>query len=184
MPNWTANAARLTPTDDASRNLIAAIAAEAKGEGNIFQLIKPCPQALRDTVAGFGPGLEGPQEVNRARYGYANWYEWCVDHWGTKWDARNIDALELNNGALVLHFDSAWSPPIGIYAELHVRGVLVTAAYAECGIGFVGIWQDGNDQEDRMPCDWIDNEGEPRPHAIAEFFHARGVDVYPAHMGG
>ena len=184
MPNWTANAARLTPTDDASRNLIAAIAAEAKGEGNIFQLIKPCPQALRDTVAGFGPGLEGQHAVNIARYGFSDWYAWQIEHWGTKWDACNIDAELSADGSLVLYFDTAWSPPVGIYAELHARGVSVSASYAECGVGFLGAWVDGDDREGRFPDDWIDDDGEENTDAVAARLQDLGADLIPAHMGG
>lgn len=184
MPNWTANAARLTPTDEASRNLIAAIAAEAKGDGNIFQLVKPCPQALVDTVAGFGPGLEGQHAINIARYGFSDWYAWRIEHWGTKWDACNIDAELAADGSLVLYFDTAWSPPVGVYVELHARGVSVRASYAEAGVGFLGAWIDGQDHEGRFPDGWIDEDGEENLEAVAAHLQSLGADLVPAHLGG
>ena len=47
--------------------------------------------------------------------GYSNWYEWCVDHWGTKWDVSDdstrIEDENLDNGHLTVTFDTAWSAP-------------------------------------------------------------------------
>lgn len=54
---------------------------------------------------------------NFAKYGYVDWYDWCVDNWGTKWNACNT----IIHGNEVW-FDTAWSPAIPIVkklAELH-----------------------------------------------------------------
>ena len=42
-------------------------------------------------------------------------------------------------------FDSAWSPPIGIYEALVADGFTVDAMYYEPGMGFCGRWVDGSD---------------------------------------
>ena len=48
--------------------------------------------------------------------GYANWYSWAIDHWGTKWGAYSF-AVEADE-PLTIRFDTAWSFPTPIFAKL------------------------------------------------------------------
>lgn len=50
---------------------------------------------------------------NLKRYGSTDWYNWHIEHWGTKWDASD-GYIESNS----IHFDTAWSTPMGILKEL------------------------------------------------------------------
>jgi hypothetical protein len=50
---------------------------------------------------------------NTLKYGAPSWYEWCVEHWGTKWNAREVGAIESG-----FTFITAWGPPWGIIGEL------------------------------------------------------------------
>lgn len=83
------------------------------------------------------------------------WYDWCINNWGTKWDVGadegtekeeryGLKATVVGNEASC-SFDSAWSPPIGLYKELVLRGFRVIASYFEPGMGYCGIWKDGDD---------------------------------------
>lgn len=45
------------------------------------------------------------------------WYTWNVNHWGTKWDASDV-ITEHTADALTYKFDTAWSPPDGVYVAL------------------------------------------------------------------
>jgi hypothetical protein len=79
------------------------------------------------------------------------WYNWCVNNWGTKWDigsdngeVRGLNPTIVDNEA-TMSFDSAWSPPIGLYEELDRLGFMVDATYFEPGMCFCGIWHDGDD---------------------------------------
>ena len=46
-----------------------------------------------------------------------NWYEWNLEHWGTKWNSCNTDASDLvDNG--VVSFQTAWCPPEPIMISL------------------------------------------------------------------
>lgn len=66
----------------------------------------------------------------RKHIGYEDWYNWCIDNWGTKWDACDIyDDLFDADG--FLEFSTAWSMPNNIYARM-----------AESGIQFRGSWAD------------------------------------------
>lgn len=40
-----------------------------------------------------------------------DWYVWCTEHWGTKWDCQaKLESDEL--GKLTYTFESAWAPPL------------------------------------------------------------------------
>ena len=52
-----------------------------------------------------------------------DWYSWCCDNWGTKWDAAEASVSELHRcssgySELSIYFDTAWSPPIPIVDKL------------------------------------------------------------------
>ena len=49
--------------------------------------------------------------------GYDNWYDWCCDEWGTKWNCGEID-FEDDGDHLMFNFDTAWCPPYGVYNKL------------------------------------------------------------------
>ena len=44
-------------------------------------------------------------------------------------------------------FDSAWSPPVGLYKRLEELGFTVDAMYWEPGMQFAGVWKDGINKE-------------------------------------
>jgi hypothetical protein len=126
---------------------VAALAA-----GTFLQEFIPCPLELTDTVAGsFGDTaeqkkLEEQTAANVAKHGYANWYDYCVNEWGTKWDI-NSDNVEIEDANTVTAgFDSAWSPPIAAYEKLMELGFEVEAFYYEPGMQFVGKWLNGVDE--------------------------------------
>lgn len=57
----------------------------------------------------------GKQAVdNILKYGAPTWYEWCIDNWGTKWNACN--EMEGDDNQIV--FDTAWTAPFPILCEL------------------------------------------------------------------
>jgi len=50
---------------------------------------------------------------NYEKYGEAEWYEWCVSNWGTKWDASRV----FNNETMII-FETAWSCPAKVLIEI------------------------------------------------------------------
>ena len=46
----------------------------------------------------------------KGEHGSAWWYDWCVEHWGTKWNAYDVEQ-GINNNTLVYHFTTAWAEP-------------------------------------------------------------------------
>ena len=72
---------------------------------------------------------------NYQKYGFADWYDWSVANWGTKWNACNSYGCdcEENPDATILYFDTAWSPAEPIVEELARRypNLNVEYVYAE-----------------------------------------------------
>jgi hypothetical protein len=73
--------------------------------------------------------------------------EWSWEHsvntWGTKWEVEGeLDTIE---DGVILTFDSAWSPPIGLYEKLYSLGYEVLARYYEPAMAFAGTYEDGSD---------------------------------------
>ena len=139
MPNWCMNNVDITAKTAEQMELLQRIVERNKDEQGVFDIIRPLPEALRDTVKGTGEEL---QEVFVD--GFNNWYDWQVAHWGTKWDV-DPDSQEFDGETLSLSFDSAWSPPIEIYEYLVEQGFAVSANYYEQGMSFAGEWVNGDD---------------------------------------
>jgi hypothetical protein len=122
MPNWCLN--KLTISHEDRSKVIEFVLAYKEG--------KACEHYL-------------PRPADK------DWYEWNIANWGTKWDigsdngeVRGLNPTIVDNEA-TMSFDSAWSPPIGLYEELDRLGFMVDATYFEPGMGYCGIWHDGDD---------------------------------------
>ena len=48
------------------------------------------------------------------------WYSWRLEKWDTKWDVPkdSIEITEINNGSIVIGFNTAWCAPYAIYKKL------------------------------------------------------------------
>jgi len=149
MPNWCSNSVTITHEDPAK---IAALA-EAMKQNRFLDHIIPVPAALKDTISG-GYGDKDQQEAlerqtadNIAKYGYGNWYDFCIARWGTKWDVDLAGTVDVSEDGLTIdaNFDSAWAPPTGVYEAMIEDGYDVVACYYEPGMCFVGKWDNGCD---------------------------------------
>ena len=148
MPNWCNNSVEIYHEDPA---MIERVRKAFNGEGLLQEFI-PVPEELKIVAGSVGDPDEQKKlveqtEANRQKYGYGNWYDYCVHEWGTKWDvgADGNPAQDIPGG-LMLGFDSAWSPPIGAYEKLTDMGFRIRAMYVECGMAFAGVWEDGQDE--------------------------------------
>lgn len=151
MPNWTQNVVKLRHADPA----MLTRAQEGFRKGELLQTFIPCPEELLFTQSVYYPDgderkaeQEAREAANVEKYGFRNWYDWQVAHWGTKWDVGSeSDFAEIEDGVLTLAFDSAWSPPCDAYATLEdVCGFEVEAFYYEPGMAFCGTWSGGVDE--------------------------------------
>lgn len=161
MPNWCSNVATLSHPEP---KMIARLLASAEQEGpGVLQEFIPCPAELLDSELTTSYGDQEKQKIvdtkkaaAKAKYGYESWYDWNVANWGTKWDLCDITASQPFDDTVLLHFDTAWAPPVEAYARLEELGFTVRAYYYESGMQFAGIYEDGNDD-----CyqDWGDSQG-------------------------
>ncbi len=147
MPNWCNNSVEIYHEDP---KMIERVRTAFNGEGLLQEFI-PVPEDLRNIVAGSVPVEQEAEhklkeEFNRITYGYTNWYDFCVNEWGTKWEigADGNPAQDIPGG-LLLGFESAWAPPCAAYEKLTAMGFRIKAMYFEPGMAFAGIWEDGFD---------------------------------------
>lgn len=58
--------------------------------------------------------------VKRAIFetGCLNWYSWSVDHWGSKWNASDVN-VDINGKRI--YWQTAWSPTPNIVAAIHEK---------------------------------------------------------------
>jgi len=88
MPNWCSNSVVLKHKDPT----FVARAREAFNEGTLLNEFIPVPKDLKETVSGFMGDADEQKQLeiqtayNIKNYGYGNWYDFCVNEWGTKWD--------------------------------------------------------------------------------------------------
>ena len=150
MPNWCDNRVELSHSDVAMIDR----AEKAFKEGKFLEEFVPVPKELYDTVAGSVAGEyakelhEAQQKLNIKYFGSANWYDYCLKHWSTKWDVGGEEAcIERAGDTLFLNFDSAWSPPTAAYAKLEALGFAVEAFYYEPGCDFCGHYCGGIDTD-------------------------------------
>jgi hypothetical protein len=46
------------------------------------------------------------------------WYEWSVEHWGTKWNSCYAQVTENGDGSVHVQFDTAWTFPFPIFEKV------------------------------------------------------------------
>ena len=147
MPNWCNNSVEIYHEDPKMIERVRT----AFNDGRLLAEFIPIPQSLKIVAGCVGDPdeqkkLEEDTARNREVHGYGNWYDYCVNEWGTKWDvgADGNPAQDIPGG-LMLGFESAWAPPCAAYDKLTEQGFRIRAMYFEPGMAFAGIWEDGID---------------------------------------
>jgi hypothetical protein len=162
MPNWCDN--RLTLRGEPTK---MAELQKAMLDNRFFNTVIPVPEELTDprTTTYGGDDVDANNKLRGemiAKYGYDSWYMFCVDNWGTKWDAHIEEAELTDDGGVAVidtYFDTAWSPPLPVYKELTRQGFVVKAYYHELGEGFCGSYKSGEGEEyfniKENSADWV-----------------------------
>jgi hypothetical protein len=120
MPNWCQNVAYIKHEDKTEIDKIIA-ELDKKDEAQLFNSLVPNPSGEWD-------------------------YDWSVSNWGCKWDASVYEYwYEEEAEHLYISFDTAWGPPTVFYDKLGELGYEVRAFYREEGMGFAGIYDNGDD---------------------------------------
>jgi len=147
MPNWCNNSVEIYHEDPAMIERVR----KAFNDGRLLDEFIPVPKDLHIVAGCVGDPdeqkkLEEDTERNRQVHGYGNWYDFCVNEWGTKWDiGADGNPAQDFPGGLTLGFESAWSPPVAAYEKLTEQGFRIRAMYFEPGMAFAGVWDNGVD---------------------------------------
>lgn len=118
MPNWCDNSVLLRNSDKSKVDALdAELSKKTEGlfesQGELLNFLRPNPSG----------------EWN---------YNWSIENWGTKWDARIIDWERRDDNEIWVSFESAWSPPTTLYEYIVEQGWEVEALYYEPGMGYAG----------------------------------------------
>ena len=71
-------------------------------------------------------------------------YDWCIEHWSTKWDIYHAEVVIEDENTLRFWFETAWSPPENVFNELISQGYEVILAYYETGMDYCGVLTNEN----------------------------------------
>ena len=156
MPNWCFNNLTVSKHTESGRRLIDAFRpneAQGEAEASPFTELFPTPDELMSAKADFKG--ESPEHLaNKAKYGHADWYSWRLAHWGTKWDACEVDFISEDDESATIRFDTAWSPPTELlawYAQQNPEVIFVNE-YDEEGMGFEGFECNGPESGFEQQC--------------------------------
>jgi hypothetical protein len=146
MPNWCNNTLTIQNCDEPFDTVMKDYLTTVTDEDDItetildFTKIIPYPKCIAETIHLWSAKrinlkkIEEAKKRNLKECGYESFYEWCVDHWGTKWNCCSPFISDSGMG-----FTTAWSPPVKVIAELARktnRDLRLT--YIEEGMEFCG----------------------------------------------
>jgi hypothetical protein len=150
MPNWCNNTLEISHEDPAMMERVR----KAFTDGRLLDEFIPVPKSLHIVSGRVGDDtdpkqieLEAQEKANLEAHGYATWYDYCVNEWGTKWDIGG-DGMEPHDDGpnrTTLAFDSAWAPPCAAMDKLMDLGFSVRLYYYEPGMCFAGIYDENGD---------------------------------------
>ena len=148
MPNWCNNSITITGPADQMKTIWEQAQSNWKTENyGLLNVMVPIPEALKGTRSP-SPD-DGSQPIVD---GYDNWYDWCVNNWGTKWDINDeglvFEDTEDGYATISGWFESAWAPPITAYDKFMENNpeIQIYSIYEEGGMDFAGIYDNGDDE--------------------------------------
>ncbi len=142
MPNWTTNYVTIEGEARALDQLKLQLA--TKHNPFDFNKLVPMPEELAQTVSPVTVvetedeakainaacrrssfHSEQTKAITRrergrriAAYGAVDWYDWAQKHWGTKWNACDVEVLDESATHVNYRFDTAWCAPTPLAAKL------------------------------------------------------------------
>ena len=112
MPNHIYNIVSFQCPHEQAEEILNSVKDDAVGIGSIdFNKLIPMPDDVYTGPLGMKEMAQYPGEKN--------WYDWSVNHWGTKWNAYGSDYLPKVDDSLV--FQTAWSAVPNVIQELSSR---------------------------------------------------------------
>ena len=143
MPNWCSNS--VTIRHDDARQIERAISAFK--DHQFLNEFVPCPTDLRAEKTGFANAEVKAERMSK--HGYESWYDWSVQHWGTKGDIGGTDTefAEMDEHTVIMYFNSEWNPPLEALRAMESQGFEIMLMWDEPGMAFCG-WYVTNGTEE------------------------------------
>ena len=112
----------------------------------------PVPWELEETVIEVDPFsfhaiIPVPPECHRF---HMTGYQWCLQNWGTKWNAVNTELLH-DGHETCYTFLTAWGPPSVNFLTILANkfpDVSMDLRYAERGCRFYGYWKSNGEAKE------------------------------------
>ena len=145
MPNWCSNEVQFDGSEEDIAKFKEECFSDHKGEA-VLDFSKVLPEPDYDKPKKDGTHNDGVQtELHSVM---PDWWTWRNDNWGTKWNlVPNHDGdltayLTVEDGEdfIQLEFDTAWSPPNGIYEAIteKYQDLSINWFYREDGVQMAG----------------------------------------------
>ena len=98
------------------------------------ELARKCGKPLKEYKEMLERGRKYYENIRK--YGAPTWYEWCIDHWGTKWNAYDCTPIEQCTDRI--SFNTAWSSVPKIIEKLseHFNDQTIAYRWADEDIGY------------------------------------------------
>lgn len=151
MPNYCRNILTIRDSADGLDKILGFIKAEDRPLS--FDRIIPYPQRYKDADNIREKWDNTPSNERNSNIPPADGYnrgghEWCVNNWGTKWDAINPVVIDmLGKYRVIITFETAWAPPIEVFNALSQKfpKISIELEYFESGMEFCGgaRWENG-----------------------------------------
>ena len=152
MPNHITNRLTIIGTEEQVKQVTEAIRGEREDQFIDFDKIAPIPKELENTQSpiriisqkeydkqekrivegnltndeknfGLSRGLtQKLVDEYRKKFGHADWYNWRLENWDTKWNAYEQVQIDEN----VIEFQTAWSTPFSLLVNLSLMFPEVT----------------------------------------------------------
>ena len=136
MPDWTSNILNISGKPEAVDKFV-----DHMGDVMDFEKVIPSPENM------FRDMLSPKDEERCAAQGIPTWWDWNIEHWGTKWNAQcDEGSVELekfdriNIKQATYRFKTAWDTPRPVIAalweqwpDLDFDGGYVHEGYGGCG---------------------------------------------------
>jgi asparagine synthetase A len=145
MPNWCSNEVQFDGSEEDIAKFKEECFSDHKGEA-VLDFSKVLPEPDYDKPKKDGTHNDGVQtELHSVM---PDWWNWRNDNWGTKWnlvpthdgDLTAYTTIEDSEDFIQLEFDTAWSPPNGIYEAIVDKypDISVNWFYREDGVQMAG----------------------------------------------
>ena len=145
MPNWCSNEVVIDGTKEDIAKFVDECFTDFKGSP-VLDFAKVMPE----------PDYKQPQKDGTHNNGVQkelhdvmpDWWNWRNNNWGTKWNLvpsadgnlTDYEIVEQSKDLIQLEFETAWSPPNGIYMEIWAKypDLMVSWFYREDGCQMAG----------------------------------------------